>query len=118
MKTILITDDSFVMRNWIKKIILKNDYIIVEAVNGMDAIEKIEEMDIDLVILDLLMPEYDGYFLLKEIEKRKIDIKTMVLSADIQKSTKDKVMSYNVDAFLNKPPEVDELLNKIENLLT
>ena len=118
MKKILITDDSFIMRNWVKKILDGKDYEILEAGNGEEALEKIEKEKVDLVLLDLLMPNFDGLYFLDKLNEKKLDIKIIVLSADIQKSTKEKVMSYGVKAFLNKPPESEKLLEVIEQQLS
>jgi len=114
MKNILIADDSFIMRNWLKKLLKNDDIKFYEASNGKMALDTIEKEDIGLVILDLLMPEYDGFYFLDSIKGKNIYKNIIVLSADIQDTTKEKVLSYNVKAFLNKPPKEDEL-NKIIN---
>lgn len=117
MKKILITDDSFIMRNWVGKILKSEGYEVREAVNGDEALKEIKTNEIDLVILDLLMPNFDGLYFLEKLKEDEIDTDIIVLSADIQKSTKEKVLSYGVKAFLNKPPEPDKLLTMINQIL-
>ena len=116
MKNILITDDSFIMRRWLKKILKDDDYKIFEAPNGNEAMAIVKSQEIDLIILDLLMPEFDGFYFLDSLKEQNIEKNIIVASADIQDTTREKVMKYNVKAFLNKPPkekELNELINDI-----
>ena len=70
MATILIVDDAAFMRMMIKDILSKNGYEVVgEAENGAKAIEKYKELNPDLVIMDITMPEVDGIQAVKEIKK-------------------------------------------------
>ena len=64
------------------------------------------------------MPEFDGFYLLNSLQEHNIKTNVIVLSADIQDSTKEKVMSYNVKAFLNKPPKEDKLMSLLKELLS
>ena len=117
MKKILIADDSRIMRTWVKKILANKNFKIIEVNNGEQCLEKIEKEQVDIVLLDLLMPDFDGYYFLDKINEKKIHVNIIVLSADIQKTTQEKVMSYGVKAFLNKPPEPEILLKTIEQYL-
>ena len=67
-KNILICDDAAFMRMMIKDILTKNGYNVAgEAENGMKAVEKFKEVNPDLVLMDITMPEMDGIQALKEI---------------------------------------------------
>ena len=69
-KNILICDDAAFMRMMIKDILTKNGYNVAgEAENGMKAVEKFKEVNPDLVLMDITMPEMDGIQALKEIKK-------------------------------------------------
>ena len=72
-KNILICDDAAFMRMMIKDILTKNGYNVAgEAENGLKAVEKFKEVNPDLVLMDITMPEMDGIQALKEIKKIEI----------------------------------------------
>ena len=78
---ILIVDDEEMIRNVIKEYLSNENYSYIEATNGYDAIDKVKfNPDIDLIIMDIMMPKLDGFSACKEIKKIK-DIPTIVLSA-------------------------------------
>ena len=69
-KNILICDDAAFMRMMIKDILTKNGYNVAgEAENGLKAVEKFKEVNPDLVLMDITMPEMDGIQALKEIKE-------------------------------------------------
>ena len=69
-KGILIVDDASFMRMMIKDILTKNGYDVVgEAENGINAVEKYKELNPELVIMDITMPEMDGIQAVKEIKE-------------------------------------------------
>ena len=71
-KGILLVDDAAFMRMMLKDILVKNGYeVLGEAENGLKAIEKYKELNPDLVIMDITMPEMDGIDAVKEIKKIK-----------------------------------------------
>ena len=117
MKKILIIDDSFIMRNWVKKLLKEDGFQFIEANDGKDAIKKMKDNYVDLILLDLLMPKYDGFYFLEQVPEEEAK-KVIVLSADIQDSTRTKVLSYGAAGFLNKPPQADMLKNLMEKILS
>jgi two-component system chemotaxis response regulator CheY len=79
---ILIVDDAAFMRMMIRDVLSKNGYeILGEAENGQKAIEKFKELNPDLVIMDITMPEVDGIQAVKEIKKISPDGKVVMCSA-------------------------------------
>ena len=77
---ILIVDDEILIREVIKEYCLKENYNVYEASNGIEAVDYVKNKDIDLIIMDIMMPKMDGYSSIKEIKKIK-DIPCLVLSA-------------------------------------
>ncbi len=117
MAKLLIVDDSFILRRWVKDILKETDYDIIEAANGKLALDEINQTPPDCIILDLLMPEYDGMYFLEQAKSKNINIPIIILSADIQKTTKKKCMDLGAFDFLNKPPEKESLINTINRAL-
>ncbi len=68
---ILIVEDSVLSRSFIKNILSEKDVVIEEAVNGIDGLEKIKSFKPDIIFLDLLMPELDGFGVLEKNERKR-----------------------------------------------
>jgi CheY-like chemotaxis protein len=118
MPKLLVVDDSRLIRQRLVKY-LAEDYEVVEAENGKEAILKIASPDWkpDCVVSDLLMPLMDGFALLDWVQKHKIGIPVIILTADIQTETKGRCMELGAFTVLNKPPQVDQLKQTVESAL-
>ena len=110
MKKILIVEDDTDIHSLIKDILKKEKYMVLSAYSGTEAISLIEKNDIDLILLDLMLPEIAG----EEIIKKVTDIPIIVISAKI--STEDKVNSLIIGAndYVTKPFDTSELLARIK----
>lgn len=113
---LLIVDDEPGIREVIKEYSLLENYQVIEAENGIDAIEKVQNEDIDIIVLDIMMPKLDGYSALKEIKKIK-NIPVILLSA--RKEEFDKLMGFELgsDDYLTKPFSPKELIARIKAIL-
>lgn len=117
MKKILLVDDSFIARYGIKSLLAVHTFEVIEATNGNEALEKIENQSPDLVLLDLLMPHPDGLDVLETLQHKESKPPVIVLSADIQETTQQKCLQLGASAFLKKPPQRETLIHTImENL--
>ena len=65
---ILVCDDETLIREVIREYLLMDNYEVLEASNGLDAIDVVKNNDIDLIIMDIMMPKMDGYQAIKEIK--------------------------------------------------
>ncbi|HRP03099.1 MAG TPA: response regulator [Candidatus Kapabacteria bacterium] len=117
MYRILIVDDSRISRLQIKKILPIDNVVVAECDSGSEAIEKLKDNYYHLILLDLLMPEIDGFSVLRFIKDNCISIKIIVISADIQDSTRKEVEQLGAFAFLNKPPDKSKLNDLIKQLM-
>jgi len=117
MVSVLIIDDSKFSRLIVAKILEKHGFMVMEAVNGDEGMKKVIELSPDCIILDLLMPGMSGHKFMKSIRQKKILTPIVVLSADIQDSTKEKVMENGAIAMLSKPPKEREVLEAVESAL-
>ena len=113
MKHILITDDSRLARIFIKKELIQcfgeGMVRIEEASSGKDAINTLIKNKIDIMFLDLTMPDMDGYQVLQAIQAMDIETKIFILSADIQSKAKQKVAELGALAFIEKPINAEKL---------
>ena len=111
---VLIVDDEKGIREVIKEYSLNEGYSIIEAENGIETLELLEQnKDIDIIILDIMMPKMDGYTTLKEINK-KYDIPVIMLSARADEYDKLQSFDLGVDDYVTKPFSPKELMARIK----
>lgn len=114
MTKILIIDDSIFQRKNIKKILKPEGYEILEATNGTEGLEKIKNDSPDLVLLDILMPQVSGLSVLKKLESEDIEVPVIVITADIQDSTKKECLELGArDVFYKPLPSETHKLRKL-----
>lgn len=117
MLKVLIVEDDSRLREIIAKNLEKNGYEVYQAINGEEGYHKFEEVYVDLVIADIMMPRVDGNTLIKRIRYMNKDIPIIMLTA--LESYYDKVKSYNngADDYMVKPVDMKELILRIKALL-
>lgn len=113
---ILIIDDEEMIREVIKEYSEDAGYQTDEAENGKIALEKINKNTYDLLILDIMMPEMDGFTVLKNIPREK-KIPTIVLSARGDEYDKLNGFDLGIDDYLTKPFSPKELIARIKAVL-
>lgn len=113
---ILIVDDEEMIREVIKEYSEDAGYQTDEAENGKIALKKINKNTYDLLILDIMMPEMDGFTVLKNIPKEKM-IPTIVLSARGEEYDKLNGFDLGIDDYLTKPFSPKELIARIKAVL-
>jgi CheY-like chemotaxis protein len=114
MKKILIVDDSMFMRNRIKKALTGAGYAVTEATQGQEALEKFGQDQFDCVVTDLVMPILDGIGLLTALRASHPQMPVVVLTADIQQTTRAQCEELKATCFLNKPPDPALLVQSVE----
>lgn len=115
-KKILIVDDSRFILASVGKTLREHGYNVIEAGNGLEAIEKTGTEKPDCVLLDLLMPGIDGLGVLEKFKTAGLDIPVIILTADIQETTRKKCLESGAAGFLNKPPQAEEMLAAIRKV--
>jgi len=116
--TLLLVEDNVDMRGYIAEI-LSPQYNVFLAENGKLALEHLKRQTIDLVISDVMMPEMDGFTLLKIMKSNDLynDLPVIMLTARAEKSDKLNALIIGVDDYLTKPFIADELKARVKNLL-
>lgn len=103
MARILLVDDSKFQRKCISQMLCGLGHEVSEAENGEMGLQMIEAAKPDMIITDLLMPVLDGVGLLRGVKEANCTIPVIVVTADIQESTKKECLQLGAKAFLNKP---------------
>jgi len=114
-QTILIVDDDSEIREGIRILLTGENYIIVEAENGQQALEQLTDT-VDLVILDIMMPGFSGLQVCEEIRKSSA-VPILFLTAKAQESDKLIGLTAGGDDYLVKPFSYAELVGRVKALL-
>lgn len=116
MAQILIVDDDPNIRKLVGHFLIREGFRIVEAANGLEALEKLETIKADLVILDIMMPGMDGWELCRELREH-YDLPLLMLTAKGESEQKVKGFELGTDDYLVKPFDPPELIARVKSLL-
>ncbi|MCL7412996.1 MAG: ATP-binding protein [ANME-2 cluster archaeon] len=117
---VLVVDDKKNDRKMLSKLLVSNSYEPVEASNGIEALEAVDKSKPDLIISDIMMPEMDGFTLLRELNKVETakDIPFVFYTAHyIGIKDKELATSLGASRFIIKPVEPKELLSEIQEVI-
>jgi len=119
-KKVLIVDDELSILVPLKFLLEKNNYRVDLAQSGKDALEKISQSKPDLILLDIMLPDLDGYEIFQMIRENPDwdDIKVIYLSAKNRDVDIAKGLNLGVDAYVTKPFSNSELLEKVQMLIS
>ena len=117
MAKILIVDDAAFMRMRCSKLLKENGHDVIEAENGLVAIEKYKSEKPDMVFMDVTMPEMDGITAVSEIKKIDKDAKIAMLSAMGQQSMVMDAIKAGARDFVVKPFQPEKVLATIKKLI-
>ncbi len=115
MTTILLVEDNKNQRLLYEQELRFEGYGIVTAADGKDALNKVQEQPIDLVVMDMYMPGMDGIETMGRILSKNLGIPIVINTA--YSRYRDNYMSWIADAYIVKSSDLTELKNKIKKLL-
>lgn len=110
MQKILIVEDDYSIHDILKEILKMNGYITYDAYNGSDALNIIRKEDINLILLDLMLPDINGEDLIKQVK----DIPIIIISAKVSSNDKINCLLDGANDYVTKPFDKDELLARIK----
>lgn len=119
MKTILVVDDNEDCRELVRKILKKEGYQIIEAVDGEDAIAKAIAYRPDLILMDISIPKIDGYEATRRLKSR-LDFKNtpiIAFTAHAMRGDQEKAIQAGCDGYISKPLNVREFPEQIKMYL-
>jgi two-component system, OmpR family, response regulator len=116
MNKILVVDDDPHFRELVKVVLETEGFGVHEAVDGLDALSKLRTVKADLAVLDVMMPNMDGFELCRELRER-FNIPLLMLTAKGETSQKVKGFQLGTDDYLVKPFEPLELVARVKALL-
>lgn len=113
---ILVVDDEAPIRELVRFYIEKEGFTMLEAGDGIEALEVFENEYVDLAIVDVMMPRMDGWELVKEMKEIR-DVPVIMLTAIGQSKDKLKGFDLGVDDYVVKPFDPDELMARVRTIL-
>jgi two-component system chemotaxis response regulator CheY len=116
-KSVLVVDDAAFMRMMIRDILSREGYVIHEAVNGRDAVEKYAEIRPDLVTMDITMPEMSGLEALRAIRESDASARVLMVSAMGQQKMIVEALELGAMDFLVKPFQPTKVLETVKKCL-
>jgi two-component system nitrogen regulation response regulator NtrX len=119
MSKILIIEDEAAIRRVLAKILSEESdtYIVEDAEDGVQGLEKIKNNDYDLVLCDIKMPKMDGVEVLEAVKKIKPEIPMVMISGHGDMETAIQTMRLGAFDYISKPPDLNRLLNTVRNAL-
>ena len=117
--TILYVEDNIDNRTLVRRILLSEDYNLVEAINATEALKVLEGMKPDLILMDINMPDMDGYTLTAKIKGMPgfTHVPILALTANVMRGDKEKTLEAGCDGYIQKPLDIDQLLKEVERFL-
>ena len=113
---ILVVDDDDGIRSLVKQYLNKNNFLVTTAISAEDAVQKINLIKFDLIVLDIMMPGKNGLEFTVE-NKQKINTPIILLTAKGEASERIEGLEVGADDYLPKPFEPKELILRIKNIL-
>ena len=119
MKKILVAEDNPASSELIREVLSGRGYEIIEASDGRQALEKIEETEPDLVLLDIQLPILDGFAVLSQLRQnpRFANLRVVAVTANVMKEDREKGLRAGFDAYIGKPIDAAALRLQVDQLL-
>ncbi|MFZ0592864.1 MAG: response regulator [Bryobacteraceae bacterium] len=119
MKRILVAEDSPASLELLRTVLESAGYEVVEAVDGLDAVQKASSNSVDLVLLDLQMPKMDGFAVLAELRKkaRFRTIPIIALTASAMRGDRERALEAGFSSYIAKPVNLALLRSEVERLI-
>lgn len=117
--TILYVEDNADNRTLVRRILMAEGYNLLEAVNAAQALETLQENKPDLILMDINMPDMDGYSLTAKIKDTPglESIPIVALTANVMRGDRERSLEAGCDGYIQKPIDIDLLSEQIERFL-
>jgi len=118
LTTSIVVDDDFdTVEVFSEYLELKNIHVLGKGYNGKDAVDLYQKLKPDVVFLDVLMPDYDGFYALEKIRKLNPNANVIMVTASLTAQTEDKLKDLNASAIIYKPYDIDNIVETVHRVL-
>jgi CheY-like chemotaxis protein len=116
-KSVLIVDDAAFSRRMLRKYVEAEGCQVLEAENGQQALEMVQQYQPNCILTDLLMPDVDGFQLLQLLREQGWTTPIAIVTADIQDTSRQRGAELGAAEFINKPAKESEVRQTVRRLL-
>ena len=116
-RSILVIDDAESIRFFLKTTLTSEGFTVTDADTCVRGLKKIEKECIDLVVLDLGLPDMDGLEMLETLHDKEPELAVIICTVRDDRETKKKAFSLGAREYITKPFDVDEMLSSISSIL-
>ena len=116
IRVIVVDDDVDTVEVFSEFLELKDIQVVGRANDGKEAVEIYEKFKPDIVLMDVMMPVYDGFYAIEKIRKIDSNSKIIMVTADLSIKTKEKLKEMNVSGVVFKPYDIDRVLDVIHSI--
>ncbi len=113
---IIVDDDNTLVKVFEQYLKLNNINVLGQCYDGKEAVTLYEKLKPDVVLLDIMMPHYDGFYALEKIKEIDPDAKVIAVTADLTEDTEKKLENLKVSGIIYKPYDMKDILITIENV--
>ena len=119
MTTILYVEDNFENRILVRRVLEAEGYQILEATTASEAFRQLKASKTDLILMDINMPDMDGYTLTAKIKENEeyLNIPVIAMTANVMRGDKERSLEAGCDGYIQKPIDIDILPEQVERYL-
>lgn len=117
MFNIMVVEDNDNTRKLMEAVLLENGYKPILARDGLEALDILDKQHIDLIVLDIMMPNMNGYELTKELREARFNLPILMVTAKESPSDKKQGFIFGTDDYMVKPVDEEEMILRIAALL-
>ncbi|MBV6452301.1 MAG: response regulator [Anaerolineae bacterium] len=117
--TILYVEDNPDNRMLVRRVLLAEKYTLMEAINAGQALDMLQSSRPDLILMDINMPDMDGYSLTSQIKSMSgfERVPIVAITANVMRGDREKTLEAGCDGYIQKPIDIDQLTREIEKYL-
>jgi two-component system cell cycle response regulator DivK len=119
MTKVLVAEDNPVNRELLRELLENRGYSVIEACNGQEALDMVEQSQPDLLLLDIGMPVLDGFAVMRRLRENPslATLPVLAVTAYAMRDDRDNVLNAGFDGYISKPINARDLANELERLL-
>ncbi len=115
-KVVIVDDDQDTVEVFCEYLGIKNIEVLGRGFNGKQAVELYQKFKPEVILLDVMMPDYDGFYALRNIRELDPEAKIIMVTADMTQETERKLHELQASAILYKPYEIDNVVETIDKV--
>lgn len=119
MTNILYVEDNFENRILVRRVLQAEGYNVIEATSAQSALALLKDTVPDLILMDINMPEMDGYTLTAKIKENESfkNVPVIAMTANVMRGDKERSLEAGCDGYIQKPIDIDLLPEQVERYL-